>query len=66
MVIKREKLERAIAEACMTSSEIVNSGVTRSTLFNASIGKSVRPVTVGKIARILNCDVADLIDEGVN
>lgn len=64
MKVSRSKLKLAMARVCMDSSDLEKSAeLPRPTLNNAISGKGVRPSTLGKIARALNCDPADLIEE---
>ena len=62
MVINRSTLELAMARACLSPAELaVKAKLPRPTLNNALVGRSVRPATLGKIARALGVDVLDLI-----
>lgn len=64
MLIDRKKLELAMARACMNSADLpAAAGLPRPTVQNAIVGKSVRPATLGKIARALGCDPAELLRE---
>ena len=59
MKVDRRKLELAMARACMNSADLpAAAGIPRPT-----VGKSVRPGTLGRIARALNVDPADIIEE---
>lgn len=63
MNVNRQKLELAMARACMTSAELfVASGLPRPTVQNAVVGKGVRPATVGKIAKALGVDPAEIVE----
>lgn len=63
MKVNRRKLELAMARACMTSSELpAAAGLPRPTVQNAVTGRGVRPATVGKIAKALGVDPAELIE----
>lgn len=65
MVVNRKKLELAMARACMESRDLpVATGLPRPTVQNAIVGKSVRPATLGRIAKALGVDPAELIQEG--
>ena len=63
--INKKKLETAMAQNCIGILELADiSNVSRTVLFR--IGKensNLRPVTVGKIAKALNCDVTELIEQ---
>ena len=62
MKADRKKLELAMARACMSSADLpVAAGLPRPTVQNAIVGKSVRPATLGRIAKALNVDPAELI-----
>lgn len=64
MKVNRIKLEIAMARACMNSAELPSaSGLPRPTVQNAVVGKSVRPATLGKIAKALGVDPTDIIDD---
>ena len=65
MKVDRKKLELAMARACMESRDLPTvAGIPRPTVQNAIVGKSVRPATVGRIARALGVDVVDIIERG--
>ena len=62
MKVDRKKLELAMARACMNSADLrVAAGLPRPTVQNAVVGKGVRPGTLGRIARALGVDPAELI-----
>jgi DNA-binding Xre family transcriptional regulator len=64
MKVNRQKLELAMARACMESAGLAEAAqMPRPSLNNAISGKSIRPATLGKIARALGVDPADLIEE---
>lgn len=64
MKADRKKLELAMARACMSSADLpVAAGLPRPTVQNAIVGKSVRPATLGRIAKALGVDPADIIKE---
>lgn len=64
MKADRQKLELAMARACMSSADLPSaSGLPRPTVQNAIVGKSVRPATLGRIARALNVDPAEIIKQ---
>lgn len=65
MKADRVKLELALARACMTTESLTaEAKMPRPTVNNVITGRSVRPATLGRIARALGVDVADII-EGV-
>lgn len=64
MKVNRLKLELAMARACMNSADLPDAAqLPRPTVNNAITGRSVRPATVGKIAKALGVDVADILEE---
>lgn len=64
MKVNKQKLDLAMARACMTSAELPEAaGIPRPTVQNAVVGKSVRPATVGKIAKALGVDPIEIIEE---
>lgn len=64
MKINRKKLKLAMARSCMNSSDLpIASGLPYATIKNAIVGKSIRPGTLGKIAKALNVDPAEIIEQ---
>ena len=65
MKVNRRKLELAMARACMESRDLpAAAGLPRPTVQNAIVGKGVRPATLGRIAKALNVDPVDLLEDG--
>lgn len=65
MRVDRKKLELAMVRACMNSADLaVAAELPRPTVNNAIMGKGVRPGTLGRIARALDVDPADIIKKG--
>lgn len=65
MKADRTKLELALARACMTPESLTAvAEMPRATVNNVITGRSVRPATLGRIARALGVDPAELIQEG--
>lgn len=63
MKADREKLTLAMARACMDSRELAAAAqLPRPTLNNAIAGKGVRPSTLGRIAKALGVDPAEIIE----
>ena len=63
MKVNRSKLELAMARACMSPADLENKAVLpRPTLNNVIVGRSVRPVTIGRIAKALGCDVTEILE----
>lgn len=64
MLVDQKKLELAMARACMNSADLpAAAGLPRPTVQNAIVGKSVRPGTLGRIAKALGVDPAELLRE---
>jgi transcriptional regulator with XRE-family HTH domain len=63
--INKQKLKLAMAKCCLSMKELSKiSGVSIITLARANNGRQEpRPITIGKIAKALNVDVSELIDE---
>lgn len=64
MKANRERLEMAMARACLSTAELAEkSGLRRPTLNGVIVGRNVRPDTLGKVARALNVDPEELLEE---
>lgn len=64
MKVNRYKLELALARACMTPDALaIAAKMPRPTVNNVISGRSVRPATLGRIARALNCDPTDIMED---
>lgn len=62
MKADRNKLELAMARSCMSTDELVTKAeLPLSTVKNVITGRSVRPVTLGKVARALRVDPACIL-----
>lgn len=61
MKISKTKYELAMARANKKVKDIVKAGISASTLTDIW-ERDVRPVTVGRIAKALGCDVTDIIE----
>lgn len=60
----KEKLRLAMAQACMSVQELADAAEMPLPTLNGAIrGRSVRPKTIGKLARALNVPVEDLLEE---
>jgi predicted transcriptional regulator len=58
----REKLDLAMARACITTAQLSKDAkMPRPTVNNVISGRSVRPSTMGKIAVALRVDVAEIL-----
>lgn len=63
MKLDKKKLEIAMAKACMTVGQLQRvAAMPMPTLAGAMSGKNIRPATVGKIAKALDVDVAEIIE----
>ncbi|WP_414151020.1 helix-turn-helix domain-containing protein [Acetobacterium carbinolicum] len=66
MKANKYKLEIAMANRCLNTGDLVNlTKMPRPTVNNVITGRSVRPATIGKIARALEIPVEDLIEKEV-
>ncbi|MDO4170190.1 MAG: helix-turn-helix transcriptional regulator [Lachnospiraceae bacterium] len=63
MKLDRKKFDIARARACVTQDELEKAGVHKCTLSRAINGKDIKPITLGKIARALNIDVTEIIED---
>lgn len=63
MRANREKLMVSMARACMNTDELAETAnMPRPTVNNVITGRSVRPGTLGKIARALGVDVEEIME----
>ena len=64
MRVNKTKLELALARRCLSSADLARmADMPRPTVNNVISGRSVRPVTIGKVARALEVDVVDLLEK---
>lgn len=57
-------LKIAMARACMNTEDLVEAAdMPRPTVNKVITGRSVRPGTIGRIARALGVDVTDILEE---
>ena len=61
MKIDKMKLDLILARKCMALTDLRN-GASAKTLTRIRRGENVKPSTVGRIARSLNCDPLDIIE----
>jgi predicted transcriptional regulator len=60
----RRKLEISMARACMDAEDLQKAAdMPRPTLNNVISGKSVRPGTIGRIAKALGIDVTVILED---
>ena len=62
MKISKRMYEVMLAKKCMKFKNIVDAGIARGTLCRIVNGEDVRPETIGKLAKVLGCDVTELIE----
>ena len=64
MKANRQKLILAMARACMNSEEAARkAGMPLPSFNNVVVGRSVRPATIGKVARALGVDVTEILED---
>ncbi len=64
MKLDRLAVAVSMARSCMTAKTIAETAkMPVPTVYNALYGRSVRPVTAGKIARALGVEVTDILEE---
>lgn len=64
MKANRKRLELAMARACILPEALARAAeMPRATLNNVIKGCSVRPATLGRVARALGVDVTELMEE---
>lgn len=65
MRIDKQKLELAMARACMGLPDLMTAAAMPRATLNGVIntGREVRPATVGKIAKALNVDVTEILED---
>lgn len=65
MKADKNKLTLAMARACMNPQDLAKAAELPPQTVNGVIrGRSVRPATLGKVARALGVDPAEIINEG--
>lgn len=64
MKADKKKLKLAMARACMNSKNLPEAArIPTSTVANVIMGKNVRPATLGRVAKALGIDVAEILDQ---
>lgn len=62
MKADRVKLELALSRTRMISDQLAaKAGISRTTIYRIWAGDSVKPATLGRVARALGVDVADIM-----
>lgn len=63
MKANRGKVEIAMANCCMNIKDLQEiTGMPRATINNVLKGKAVKPATIGKIAKALNVNVIEILE----
>lgn len=62
MKLNRKNFDVARARGCKSAKDFEEAGVPKGTLCRAMGGHGVRPETLGKIAKILNVDVTEIME----
>lgn len=64
MRINKMKLNLAMARACMNADDLQSeTKISMPTIYNAISGRSVRPATLGRIAKALKVDVTEILED---
>lgn len=64
MKANKRKLEIAMARECMSAEDLrATSRMPRTTVNNVIEGRSVRPATIGRIAKALGVDVTEILED---
>lgn len=64
MKANHKKLQIAMARACMNLQDLAKaSDLPPQTVNGALRGRGIRPGTIGKIAKALDCDVTEILEE---
>lgn len=63
MKIDRNKYELVRARACMSFKDLIEAGIPKGSLCRIVGGADARPETIGKIAKVLNVDVTEIIED---
>ena len=64
MKADRNKIYMAMARACLTSGELAKKAeMTSSSISNVIAGRSVRPATLGRVAKALGVSVSEILEE---
>lgn len=64
MKLDRKKFDLVRAQKCKGRKDFLAAGVPAGTLCRAMSGKGLKPETLGKIAKALDCDVTEILEEG--
>lgn len=61
MKVDKDKVLIGRARNCQSVSDLLDAGVTKGNLNSISSGKSMKPETVGRIAKALKVDVTEIL-----
>ena len=65
MKADRKKMELAMARSCMNPNQVADAAkMPLQTVNRVLLGRGVRPATLGRIAKALGCDPADILEGG--
>lgn len=65
MKANKEKLLLAMARACMNTRDVIKAAdMPEMTVKNVLYGKDVRPATLGRVAKALGVDPAEIVEIG--
>lgn len=63
MKVNKQELEIAMARVCMNTEDLQKlTKMPRPTLNNVMSGRSVRPATLGRVAKALGVDVREIVE----
>lgn len=63
MKLDRQKFSLARARACMGQKDFEEAGIPKGTLCRAMSGRSLKPETLGRIAKALGVDVTEILED---
>lgn len=59
-----QKLRLAMARACINTADLQKAtGMPMPTVINVMTGRSVRPATIGRVAKALGVDVTEILED---
>lgn len=63
MKVSKREFMLLMAKRCMTKKEVIAAGASKSTIQKIMNGKNLQPATVGRLSKILMCEVTDLLED---
>lgn len=63
MKINRKKYELARARSCKGQKDLIAAGIPKGTLCRIIGGGNTKPETIGRIAKVLEVDVTEIIED---